>query len=422
MAIPCPGIQSTFQARTASPGAAAFQAAKGWSRPPPAGIEKVGSPVRTRPRFMALYMRGCSPAVKSLFDAFRARRTVRACAMPLHATHPGRSPAAKPLFDAFRARRTVRACAMPLHATHPGRGPLWRISLRVRITAKDPLRSGADAWFSRSRPCDRSTHERSRNSPPFASDEDALGEFRSRSRRQDRPSRFPRHSSFSPRRPCHAGHLLGDDYRGLFPRHPRRQARGPAVRIDPLPRRGGCAAMAPQTGSRRMSGRPISPARPILDLPPVECRPGARPAHAAKSRPRSNAPVSGTRAMNAAAVGRPDAGNRPDPHGVLVGQGRLPHPELGASILSSSWAVISRQAKMPNRASSGTFPGSSASLPTASIGSLQPWGAIAQSSAGRPRMPFVILARAFARFRRVLTRIAAARRPRPFGLANRMPG
>ena len=103
----------------------------------------------------------------------------------------GCSPVCKSFFDTYRARRIVRTCVGPLHAAHHGRGPLWCAWLRVQISPKDSFWSAVGTWFSRSRPCDRLTHERSRNSPPFASDEDALGEFRSRSRRPAWTTSFP---------------------------------------------------------------------------------------------------------------------------------------------------------------------------------------------------------------------------------------
>ena len=148
-------------------------------------------------------------------------------------------------------------------------------------------------WFSRSRPCDRAPHERSRNPrhPPRARRPRRIPFQVALSGLDDR---IPRHSCFSPRRPCHAGHLVGDDYRGLFPKHPRRHPREPAVRINLLPRRSGYAEMAPLASGRRMSDCPISLAWPSRVLPPVECCIGTRAGHAPKSRPCMKPSISGT--------------------------------------------------------------------------------------------------------------------------------
>ena len=91
----------------------------------------------------------------------------------------GCSPVCKSFFDTFRAAGSfvhVSGLSMRLIFVAGRHGVLDSGSSSATRT----LRSAVGKWFSRSRPCDRLHHERSRNSPPLASDEDALGEFRSK--------------------------------------------------------------------------------------------------------------------------------------------------------------------------------------------------------------------------------------------------
>ena len=124
---------------------------------------------------------GTSAAIPSFFIAKQTNSDRRSSALLMRDEFRnmcGCSPVCKSFFATFRARRIVRTCVRPLHATHLGRGPLWCTWLRVQISPKDSLWSAVGTWFSRSRSCDRLTHKWSQNSPIFA-DEDALGEFRS---------------------------------------------------------------------------------------------------------------------------------------------------------------------------------------------------------------------------------------------------